>query len=212
MQTCRYVLDEVSITVVAPTPALSAMFLKSVMPKNESSLQSVTNITLQFSQHVALGSGDVVLSPSGGFGDNAPIIISVDVNNTKIVNKGAGGPKVTLDVGRLPDQGSKVYGVTMANGVFMDLYSKQFVGIEHSSYTFTVTDSTGPMILSYVPTPNATSVPQSSHLVIRFDEDVMKGNGTIKLTSTPIDSYQVSSVIAIEVNSTAVTISGQCSL
>ena len=124
-----------TITQLAPTHQASGL-LKTI------------DIVLTFSEYVKAGSGNIILTPSGGTGSNAAT--TIDVTSGQVVfndNTATISPAANL-----LDTGGKSYDVTMASGVITDVAaSNPFAGLSSGQYTFDIVDSTQASIIGYSP-------------------------------------------------------------
>jgi len=164
------------------------------------------DIVLTFNEKVAEGSGTIVLTPSGGNGANTPVSISVPTSDVVFSDY-----TVTISTGGLVDTGSKSYQVEVPFGTVKDLADNIFGGVDASTYSFHVADSTPPTIASYNPGEGVTGIAKGTNIVLTFSENIQAGIGNITVTPSegngpdiPIDIAVLSGVVTF--SGTAVTI------
>ena len=74
------------------------------------------NVVLTFSEWVQVGTGNIVLTPSGGNQPNVATLVAVTSSEVTIVDN-----VVTINpTNDLQDQGGKTYTVTLVSGVILD--------------------------------------------------------------------------------------------
>jgi len=200
------------------TDTTAPTFTSSVPAHQSIGFSNTGNIVITFSENVQAGTGDIILTPSGGNQADTPVTIGVGtaaVTFTPYAAASGGNPEayshMTIDpVATLVDTGAKTYTVTMASGVVKDVVtggtSIDFVGISGTDYQFGVTDSTAPTITTYSPGLAATGIARTSSIVLTFDESVKAGDGTITLM--PSGGNGVDTAVVIHSSSGEVSISG----
>jgi len=164
---------------------------------------NAVDIVLTFDETVQAGTGNIVLTPSGG--NQANTIVNIDVTDATQVS--ISGSVLTIDkASNLDDRGGKIYTITFPSGVIVDSASNAFVGISGSTYLFGVADTTAPTVTSYAPTQASNSISKSADIVLTFDEFVRTGTGNIVVT--PSGGSGSNTPVNIDVGDTQVTISG----
>ena len=109
-------------------------------------------MVLTFSENVRAGSGNIVLTPSGGQGTNTAV--TIDVTSNEVVFSST---TVTIDPNNvLVDTGGKTYTVTMGAGTIQDVQGNNYAGLTGTTYTFGVSDSTAPTVDTFSPAHQAT--------------------------------------------------------
>jgi len=135
------------------------------------------NIVLTFGAQVKAGTGNFVLTPTGG-GDtltiaagDAQVTYSTSAPWTATINPTAVWTK------------SKQYTITMASGVIKDNTDDtiHFAGISGTDYQFT-TGTTFGVVTTYLPANAATGINIDANIVLTFAARVKAGTGNIVLT------------------------------
>ncbi len=170
--------------VYAPTRASSAVGLGS-------------NYFLSFSANVTAGTGNIVLSGSGGDIRTIPVTDTAQVSITGSV------VRINPTGDLLPGQ---TYSVQFASGVLRGPGSVATQAVTNATgLTFTtVVDITEPELLTSTPSDNAGGITLTSNITLTFNETVLAGTGTFTLSNDAGD------VRMINANDTAqVTITGR---
>jgi len=145
-----------------------------------------SDVVITFSEDCQAGTGNVILTPSGGNGANTPVTIDVGGGQVSFADYSAGTStysRMTVNpTNPLPDMGTKLYTVTMGAGVVKDKKNLPYAGLAGTAYIFHVADSTAPTVATYLPAQAATGVSRGTNVVLTFDEDVQSGAGNITLT------------------------------
>jgi len=162
-----------------------------------------TFIVLTFNENVAAGTGNIVITPSGGNGADTPITIAVGDATQVSFSTTALTINPTND---LVDLGAKTHTITLASGVVAYIAGNTYGGLSGSTFAFTVADSTNPTVTTYGPAQAATGVSNAANIVITFDEYIQAGSGNIVLTPTD-NSNQAVSTLTIPVSDGQVTFS-----
>jgi len=149
-------------------------------PHNAVQQHRAVPIVLTFNEDILAGAGNIVLSPTGGNGFNNPVSIPITDSQVSI----AGSTLTIQPSPALVDTGGKLFTVTMPEGVVKDLLSNQHAGISGSTYTFTVYDSTAPLLLSTTPVQGSVGHAKSTSITLTFNEHVKAGSGSISVTSS----------------------------
>jgi methionine-rich copper-binding protein CopC len=173
------VADNTAPTVTALSPADNAINV----PVN-------SNLVLTFSEPVKKGAGSIIINQGA-------TSQTIDVSSAAVV---VSENTVTIDPADFTS-GAAVY-VQIAPGTFTDPANNSYGGIfATTAWNFTVADNIAPILTSFTPADNATTVAPDDNLVIVFSEPVRKGTGVIT-----IDQGTTSQTI--DVGSAAVTIAG----
>lgn len=181
-----------SFQTIAPAPVLSSL----TPVHNATNVATNTNLTMDFNQNVAKGSGDITITPILPAG----LPIDIDVNSANVTITGS---QVTV-TGLSLDENT-YYEVTMPSGVLTGLppASTPFAGIAVNNWRF-VTVSPAPTLTATSPAHLGINVATSPTLTLTFDRNVAKGSGNI--TITPV--LPTGPPININVGSTSVSVSG----
>ncbi|MBD0327730.1 MAG: Ig-like domain-containing protein, partial [Pyrinomonadaceae bacterium] len=157
------------------------------------------NLTISFSEPVKKGTGIITISQYG-FNREIPLQDpGVTVN----------GNTVSIDLASDFLPGTNVY-VLLPAGIFTDMAGNPYAGISNpSAWNFTVAnspDATKPIVNSISPADNSTDIAADTKLVMIFNKQVVKGQGTIILThGTSSQKIDVSSA-AVSIQGDTVTI------
>jgi large repetitive protein len=146
---------------------------------NSANNNKAVNLVLTFNEYVQAGSGSIVLTPTGGNGNNNAIsIVATDTNQVGFYTT-----QMTLNPSSdLVDTGGKLYTVTMASGVLKDMGNVAYAGLTGDAYKFNVADSTAPSIAVYSPGNASNSALKDTDIVLTFTEYVQAGTGSIVVT------------------------------
>jgi len=178
--------------------------------QNSTSVLKTDNIVLTFVENIQAGSGNIVITPSGGNTHyngvtyvNEPVVISV-VDQTQVTFSGL---VCTINPAfDLVDILNKTHTVTIATGVIIDADLHPYLGFSGAHYNFEVADHTIPTLMSFFPVQGVSHVAPSSNIVLQFSDDVRKGTSG-EITLTPL-LPNVSAPIVFSVNtSSEVTVS-----
>jgi len=162
-----------------------------------------SNIMLEFSEYVTAGVGKILLTPSGGNQANDQLSIWVNDSSQVTFNQRYATINPSND---LVDTGGKTYAVSMADGVIQGMGLNGFPGLNATAYTFAVTDSTPPAIVSYYPAANAELQSKATDIHITFNEDITAGSGNLVLT--PSGGTGPNPVIQVDVASSQISFAG----
>lgn len=159
---------------------------------------AATNIVLTFSEFIQAGSGNVVLTPSGGTGTDTAV--NIEAASGLIMYAGT---VVTINpLADLIDSGGKTYTVTMASGVMKDAVGNNYGGISGTTYQFTIPDATAPTVAVYNPGLLSVGNAKTADIVLTFSETVTAGTGNIVITPT------TGSATTVAAGDAQVTVSG----
>jgi large repetitive protein len=170
-------------------------------PQTSRSASASSSIVLTFNANVQGGTGDVILTPSGG--NNLNSIVTIAVGSLAY-----SGALATIDPpSNLDDRGGKTYTVTAPAGVFVDGFSNPFPALSGNTYVFDLPDTTPPTISTYAPAQAASAQSKSTSIVLTFDENMKFGSGNVVLTpsggqggNTPVNIAVPSHMIYINGN------------
>jgi len=150
-----------------------------------------SNIVLTFSEAVAAGTGDIVISD----GTDTRTIAVTDAQVTIAGNTVTINPTADLNP-------NTTYNVQLASGVLKDTAGNAYAGIsDATTLNFSTPDTLAPTLASSTPADDATAVAVGSNIVLTFSEAVAAGTGDIVI-SDGTDTR------TIDVTDTQVTISG----
>jgi len=195
-ETCQSVPCDVS--VVGSTDHTLCCVVENIKPvlaltsfnpaQGATGVNPATNIVLTFTENMMAGVGNVVLTPATG----SPVSI-----NSKNLQVSASGASITIDPANDLIEGM-LYTVTMQRGVLKDVEGNDFLGLFGTTYQFTVSDSSPPIIVAYNPLQGATDLNINIDIVLTFDEPIQAGTGSLQITggggslSIPATDAQVS--------------------
>lgn len=143
-----------------------------------------TNIEINFDEPVARGVGSITLRVQGG-----PTVTTWNIGD------GAGeflGDRTLLLSLNAPLAYETRYVLDLGEGCVVDLSGNSFAG--DSSYDFSTLsapDEIAPRIIDYSPSDGASSVAVDSDILIVFDENILLGEGTLRLEKAGGDSVQI---------------------
>ena len=160
-------LNFTTADVVSPT-------LSSSTPSDGATAVGVSsNIVLTFSENIAAGTGNIVIS------DGASDTRTIPVGDAQISISGA-----TLTINPTADLNSSTgYYVQVASTAVDDLSSNSYAGIsDTTTLNFTTADVVSPTLSSSTPSDGATAVGVSSNIVLTFSENIAAGTGNIVIS------------------------------
>jgi len=161
------------------------------------------NIVLTFDEYVQAGTGNIVLTPSGG--NQANMNVEIDITDPSQVT--ISDFVVTVNNTNLLDnRGGKVYTVRINSGVIQDIANNSFAGISGYDYLFSVVDDTPPLVEVYLPTQGATAQNKGANIVLTFNEFVKLGSGFVVIT--PSNGSGINTPVSIPVSDAQVSIAG----
>jgi len=165
---------------------------------------STVNIVLTFDEHVAAGTGNVVLTPTTvtHSAQTAPTTVTIDVTDGTQVTfsqSNTNGVMTINPTNPLSTIGVQ-YTVTIANTCVRDTATTPnvYAGLAGTTYQFVIADTTVPNIVGYAPAVNGIAAVGTPSIVLTFDEHVQKGAGYIV-----IDKSDLALNNAIDVNDAA---------
>jgi hypothetical protein len=157
--------------------------LESIPTDNATEIATATNIVIDFSENIVVGTGNIVLRDVTGVSDfevfdvttatatSSPISGALGILNDKLyINP--------TNVFAINNQ----YALQIASTAIKDISNNSFAGITNeTTFNFTTKDDINPIFTSVTPTDSATGVAITTDIVISFDEEIKKGTGTIIL-------------------------------
>ena len=167
-------------------PTLSS----SVPADNAIDVARDANIVLNFSESVTVQTGNITVKKTS---DNSTVETFNVATSGQVTGTGTSqitvNPSVTLD-------SSTEYYVLIDATAFDDVDGGSYAGISSTTaLSFTTVDNILPTLSSSSPADNATSVSESTNIVLNFSEsvDVESGNITIKKTSddSTVETFNV---------------------
>lgn len=158
---------------------------------NSTGVGVIYPITLNFSEPVKAGTGNIVVHNADG-----SVFESVPITDSNQVT--VGGYSVEINLQHYLAGGSSYY-VTVDPGALTDEAGNAFTGLTTpTDLNFTTAvlppDNTPPTVLSFTPSDNATNVPFNWGLGFQFSEFVQPGSGNIVLHAadgTVIETFSV---------------------
>lgn len=185
---------------IVETSYVSAPAITSVTPAdNATDVAAGTNLTIEFSQTVVKGTGNITIKKTS------------DDSTIETIDVTAGTVTVSTDtvtINPVSDlANSTEFYVLIDSGAFENGSAVDFDGISSTtewSFTTEAPDLTAPTLDSSIPADNATGVSRSANIVITFDEDIAKGTGNITIKKYSDDS----TIETIDVTSGLATVSG----
>lgn len=195
---------EWSFTTVAGPADETAPTVSEYSPdQGEAGVATNAKLTLTFSEGVTTDSGNILIYDSADEGN----LMVIPVNSENVTVK----DNVVTIVPYEDFKYSTTYFVNIDDGAFKDLVenSNSYTGIsDKETWQFTTEDAPDtapPVVSSFSPKDGAKNVEIGTNLTLTFNEDVMKGEGEIKIyNSTNIEVPPVT----IPVDSDDVTIDG----
>ena len=169
-------LNFTTADVVSPT-------LSSSTPSDGATAVGVSsNIVLTFSENIAAGTGNIVIS------DGASDTRTIPVGDAQISISGA-----TLTINPTADLNSSTgYYVQVASTAVDDLSSNSYAGIsDTTTLNFTTADVVSPTLSSSTPSDGATAVGVSSNIVLTFSENIAAGTGNIVISDGASDTRTI---------------------
>lgn len=156
------------------------------------------NLVITFNENVKKGAGNIEIYDITNTIDPVEVIdvtsdhVTIDANNGKVV---------TIDPTLL--QHSKTYFVKIDPGAFKDASDNDYEGITNSTTWLFAIIAAPPTVSTYSPEAGATGVAKDANLVLTFNKDVTKADGSIEIYNNAN-----SNVVTIDVKSTEVTVTG----
>lgn len=197
-------------TLADTTPPLLASHTPA---HNAVDQQTPVTITFTFVENVQAGTGNILITPSGGNTHyngnpyvNQPLLIAIQ-DETQITFDGL---VCTIQPATaLIDMLGKTHVVTFASGVIVDSEGQAYAGISGTNFQFSIGDHTTPKLLAFSPLQGAHNVAVDSTFSFTFSEDVLaNASGTITLTPQSAGSpivYGASSA-QVTINNAVVTL------
>ncbi|MEK3714058.1 Ig-like domain-containing protein [Paenibacillus sp. FSL R7-0333] len=154
-------------------------------PKDGATNEEIgTNLTLAFNEDVQKGEGQIKIINSTN-SEVPPVTLPVDSDEVIIDGKVVTiNPEADLDY-------STTYYVQIENNAFADMSGNSYAGITNdTTWRFTTTsepDKTAPIVSTYSPENGATEVAIGANLELAFSENVVAGEGSIKIYSPDSD-------------------------
>ncbi len=141
-----------------------------------------SNITLTFSEDIALGDSGTITLVNDDTGEEVEIDVSSHGGQLSV-----SGDTLTIDPSADLDEGSS-YHVEVSAGAIEDAAGNDFAGIGDAATlnfeTVTLADTTAPTLESFTPSDEASGVTIDSDITITFSEDIALGDsGTITLVN-----------------------------
>ena len=191
-----------------PGARSSAPVISSYSPAQGATItDAAENITLTFDKDViSAGSGNVVLTPTGGNSGGSAVTISV----ADTAQVSFAGQIVTINpTNELIAHGNKNYTVTIDSTAIRTPDWFYFAGISGNDYRFLLEDTQPPQITSYSPTQAQENVSAASNIILHFNEHVTAGTGNILLSpvSRSHTAQSPGSPVSIDVTSAQVNVS-----
>jgi len=135
-----------------------------------------TNLVVTFNENIRSNSGNLVLTPSGGSGSNAPLLI--DVTGSQVTFSLT---QMTVDpTNDLDDRSNKTFTITAASGVIEDEGGNAFE-LSGDMFVFTTFDTTPPRLVQTIPVDGATTVLKTIAITLTYNEHLVVGHGNITL-------------------------------
>lgn len=164
-----------TVSQLLTSDTLAPTLLSSTPSDNATQISIGSNLTLNFSESVMAGTGDIII-----YNANGSIVQSISVADTSQVS--FAGNKVNINPAVNLSSGVNYY-VNIASGVFKDFAGNNFAGIGGTTalnfLTSAVADTIAPTLLTLAPADNATSVSVGANFVLSFSEPVKAGTGNI---------------------------------
>lgn len=184
---------ELTATAVDVTPPVVNTYSPS---DNSTSVLRTSNLVLTFSENIQKGTGNILIKEGG------TTTQTIAVTSGTVTVSGA-----TLTINPSDFSFGAAVNVEMAAGTVKDLANNNFAGILNTTtWNFGVEsapiDSTAPVVNSYSPSDNSSSVLRTSNLVLTFSESIQKGTGNILIKEGGTTTQ------TIDVASGTVTVSG----
>jgi len=132
------------------------------------------DITLNFNEIVAAGSGDIIIS-------NGSDTRTIDVNDTSQVTFDFEKVTINPSTGLVPNT---TYNIQMASGVIVDATGNPYVGIDDTTtLNFTTIADSDPLLTHSNPYNGLARFQADSNITLAFDENVSAGNGNIIISN-----------------------------
>ncbi len=185
--------------------------LSSSTPADNATLVAVdANIVLNFDEIVDVESGNITIKKTS---DNS-VIEAIDVTSGLV--SGSGSSQITINPSVTLGSSTEYYVIIDATA-FDDVSGNSYAGISSTTaLSFTTEDTDAPILISNVPTDNATGVDVDANIVLNFNEnvDVESGNVTIKKSSdnSVIEAIDVTSGLVSGGGSSQITVNPSVTL
>jgi methionine-rich copper-binding protein CopC len=145
-------------------------------------------LTITFSEEIKKGTGNIIINQGNS-------TQSIDVTSELVT---INGNIATITPPENFPSGSNV-SILMLSGAFTDMAGNSFAGINNAStWNFTVPDNIEPELVAVFPLDNTTDVAPNVNLVMIFNENIVKGSGSINVRQNstviqeiPIDGPEV---------------------
>jgi uncharacterized delta-60 repeat protein len=134
-----------------------------------------SNITLTFNEGIQRGTGNIEIRQGSATGS---LVESFNVATSNRVS--LSGTTLTLDPTSNLLSATK-YFVVLPSGVVRDLASNSYAGTSIYEFTTASTDTSPPIVLSLSPSDDATNIPTNADILIKFSENIQRGEGIIYL-------------------------------
>ena len=149
-------------TTMGPAPTLSS----SVPADDATGVAVDTNIVLNFSAAVSVGSGNITIKKTTGDVE----VEVIDVTSSKVT--GAGTNQITINPSSTLAEQTEFY-VLIDATCFDELGGNSYAGISSTTaLSFTTGDFTNPTLSSSDPANGATNISDSANIVLTFSENV----------------------------------------
>jgi hypothetical protein len=160
-------IDDIVLVGAAATDTTPPT-LGSLSPTNGAvDVAGGTNLVATFSEIVAAGTGNIVITKTAG----SVVFATIPVTDPQVVFAGSTvtiNPTADLDL-------STGYNVQIPLGAIKDAAGNDYAGITNSTtwaFTTVAPDTTGPTIVSTIPTNSATGVTPVSSISVTFNEPI----------------------------------------
>ena len=193
----------ITVDTTAPAqPSITTTLTSSSPSDGETGVSIDSNIVLDFSEEVNLGSGSITIWEDFGTYVDPKEDIDVTTNNLFGRIVGEGTSQITINPEFDLPEDSNFY-INIDSGAFVDLAGNPFEGISYTLNFSTESGGTGPTLISSSPSDDETGVGIYSDIILNFSEDVNIGSGAINIIED--DGLYGISVGEIDVNSYQVT-------
>jgi methionine-rich copper-binding protein CopC/uncharacterized protein YhjY with autotransporter beta-barrel domain len=183
---------------ISATDVIDPTLSSSSPADNATSVAVNSNIVLNFSENVVVGTGNITIKKTS----DDSTVETIDVTSGLVT--GTGTSAITINPGADLAGGSEYY-ILIAATAFDDAFANSYAGISSTTaLSFTTADTTNPSLNSSSPANNATGIAVDSNVVLNFSENVVVGTGNITIKKTSDDS----TVETIDVTSELVTGTG----
>ncbi len=162
-----------------------------------------TNLAVTFNEEVVVGSGNVSIFKSS----DDSLVEAIDVTSGQVT--GTATATITINPNTNLEAGVSYY-IQIDATAIDDLNNNSFAGIaDETTWDFTV-ETTPPIVSSFSPIDNASTVLVNSNLIITFDEavDVQTGNITIFKSSDDslVEAIDVTGGLVTGTGTTTITV------